>query len=259
MLTTSLQRKAVMKCFKNAAILIAACAAFHWAGAQNSTENTVSGALATSSPAASDLRAAEQQERTRIEQEKAAITVDYEAAKADCYQKFQVNSCLAQARSARINRSSTVKRQEILLNDRQRKRRADEQLQSTQAKALARGEDTVAAQPKAPLPAQASASQSLPATAQPKQRSEQQTANQQSAAQAAQAAQAAKLRKNEVANKQTIAVNKAAARKAKQAQSAEAKARYEANLKDAQARRASAAARQQAAKKNLLPLPVPAN
>jgi colicin import membrane protein len=256
MLTTSLQRKAVMKCFKNAAILIAACAAFHWAGAQNSTENTVSGALAISSPAASDLRAAEQQERTRIEQEKAAITVDYEAAKADCYQKFQVNSCLAQARSARINRSSSVKRQEILLNDRQRKRRADEQSQSTQAKALARGEDTVAAQPKAPLPAQASASQSLPATAQPKQRSEQQTANQQSAAQAA---QAAKLRKNEVANKQTIAVNKAAARKAKQAQAAEAKARYEANLKDAQARRASAAARQQAAKKNLLPLPVPAN
>jgi colicin import membrane protein len=253
MLTISFVQKPRMKCIRDAIFLIAACAVFLWARAQNSTENKVSDAFAAPILTASDLRAAEDQERARIVQEKAAIATDYEASKADCYQKFQVNSCLAQARSARINRSSNVKRQEILLNDRQRKRRADEQLQSTQAKALARGEDTVAAQPKAPLPAQASASQSLPATAQPKQRSEQQTANQQSAA------QAAKLRKNEVANKQTIAVNKAAARKAKQAQAAEAKARYEANLKDAQARRASAAARQQAAKKNLLPLPVPAN
>jgi colicin import membrane protein len=258
MLTISLGQIPVIKRMRNAIFLIAACAVFHWASAQNGTENTLSGAAAAAPESASAQYVSEEQARARIVQEKAAIAAEYEATKADCYQKFQVNSCLADARSVRISRSTTVKRQEVLLNDAQRKRRGDEQLQRTQEKALTRGEDAVPAQPGAALPAQTSptqtsATQSASVQAQRPQRAEQKAAAQQSAAQAAQA------RKSEVANKQAAAANKAAARKAKQVQAAEAKARYEANLKEAEAHRANVLTRQQAAKKNVAPLAAPPN
>jgi colicin import membrane protein len=260
MLTISLTQTPRMKCIRNAIFMIAACALFHWARAQNGTENTVLAA-----PAATALAqpANQDQERARLVQDKARVDVDYEAAKADCYQKFQVNSCLADARTVRINRSTELKRQEVLLNDAQRKRRAAEQLQRTQEKALARGEDAAPAQIGEPsvTPSVSSSSaasptlssQALLVQAQRQQRTEQKAADQQTAAQAAQA------RKNEVAGKQANAASKASARKTKQAKAAQAKARYEANLKEAEQRRANALARQQAAKKNVAPLPVPAN
>jgi colicin import membrane protein len=255
MLIISLMKKPSMKCTRCAIFMIAACAVFHWARAQNSTENTV---LTAPAAITSAQLASEDQARVLIVQEKAKITADYEAAKVDCYQKFQVNSCLPDARSERIRRSIAVKRQEVTLNDAQRKRRADEQLQRTQEKALARGRDAVPVQPDAApstqtSSTQTSATQSASAQAQRQQRTEQKAADQQSAAQAAQA------RKSEVASKQANAASKAAGRKARQGQAAEAKARYEANLKDAEARRANATARQQAAKKNVAPLPVPPN
>jgi colicin import membrane protein len=258
MLTISPEQIAAMKRMRNATFLIAACALFHWASAQNGTENTLSKPAAAAASTVPTQHASEEQARARIVQEKAAIAAEYEATKVDCYQKFQVNSCLADARSVRISRSTAVKRQEVLLNDAQRKRRGDEQLQRTQEKALARGEDAVSAQPGAASPAQtsptqASATQSASVQAQRQQRTEQKAANQQSATQAAQA------RKSDVANKQATAANKAAARKAKQVQAAEVKARYEANLKDAEAHRANVLTRQQAAKKNAPPLAVPPN
>jgi colicin import membrane protein len=251
MLTISPEQIPAMKRMRNATFLIAACALFHWASAQNSTENTFSSVAAAAASTASAQRASEEQARARIVQEKAAIAAEYEATKVDCYQKFQVNSCLADARSVRISRSTAVKRQEVLLNDAQRKRRGDEQLQRTQEKALARGEDAVSAQPI--VSTQTSGSQTLPVLTQRPQRAEQKAAAQQSAAQAAQA------RKSEVANKQATAANKTAARKARQVQAAEAKARYEANQKDAEAHRANVLTRQQAAKKKAAPLAVPPN
>jgi colicin import membrane protein len=258
MLTISLQQKSVMKCIRIAIIIIAACALFTWARAQKGTEKTVSNATLASAPTALSQRAIEDQERARIVQEKASIAAQYDASKADCYQKFQVNSCLADARSVRISRNTAVKRQEVLLNDAQRKRRADEQLQRTQEKALASGEDAVPVQPgAAPMtqtsPDRASTTQSASAQAQRQQRTEQKATDQQTAVQAAQA------RKNAVANKQANAASKAAARTVMQVQAAEAKARYEANLKEAEQRRANAVVRQQAAKKNVAPLPVPAD
>ncbi len=252
-----------MKYMRFAISLIAACASFHWARAQNSTENTVSEAPAAAASTALATSAREEQTRARIVQEKAKIASDYEAAKVDCYQRFQVNSCLADARTVRISRSKDLKREEVLLNDAERKRRAAEQLERTQEKALARGGDAVSAPlgeptvtqtiPKQTSSTQASLSQASLSQAQRQQRAEQKAVAQQSAT------QAAKARQTEVASKQANAASKAAARKAKLAQAVDNKARYEANLKAAEAHRANAMTRQLAAKKNVAPLPVPKN
>jgi hypothetical protein len=108
-----------------ATIFIAACAMFHWAGAQNATEN----AQAVAARDAKELA-----ERNRIAQERAKATKDYEAAREACYQQFAVNACLTTARNNYNTQVADLKRQDNSLSDVQRKRRGAEQVQRTEDK-----------------------------------------------------------------------------------------------------------------------------
>jgi colicin import membrane protein len=218
-----------------ATIFIAACAIFHWAGAQNAAENI-------QAIAARDAK--ELAERNRIAQERAKATKDYEAAKEACYQQFAVTPCLTTARNNYNTQVADLKRQDNALSDVQRKRRGAEQVQRTEdkianarpAQALRERGNALAAQPKPPG-----------RQAQPKEAKQN-------------GAQAAKSRSEAAAAKQATARNKAAAHKNKIADAAKAKAQSIQRNKEADAHRAAVLSRQQNAKKKpAAGLPIPAN
>jgi colicin import membrane protein len=229
------ERLNLAKLAAKATIFIAACAMFHWAGAQNSTEN----AQAIAARDAQELA-----ERNRIAQERAKATKDYEAAKEACYQQFAVNACLTTARNNYNTQFADLKRQDNSLSDVQRKRRGAEQVQRT--------EDKIANARPAQVPPQ----RGNALAAEPK-RSERQT---QPKAAKQSDAQAAKSRSEAAAAKQATARSKAAAHKSKMADAAKAKAQAVQRNKEADAHRAAVLSRQQNAKKKpAAPLPIPAN
>ena len=63
-------------------------------------------------------------ERERIRSERAAADARLEAEQKACYGKFAVNDCLDKAKRAHGNTVSELRRQERVLNDAERKRRA---------------------------------------------------------------------------------------------------------------------------------------
>ncbi len=118
----------------NAMICIAAFASFHCASAENSNQTPTAG-TGQSKSANTDARdASERAERDRINQERQRASAEHNAANVNCYQKFQVTDCLSQARSKHNAMQSDLKRQEISLNDLQRKRRGAEQLRKVEEK-----------------------------------------------------------------------------------------------------------------------------
>lgn len=72
----------------------------------------------------------EARQQTRIAGERAELLRAYEAQRAACYQKLVVNDCLAQARDAHNEQMNDLKRQEVALNDVQRKRKAADRLRA---------------------------------------------------------------------------------------------------------------------------------
>jgi colicin import membrane protein len=72
----------------------------------------------------------EKAERQRIAQERATQKVAYEQQRRDCYQKFAVTPCLNEARDANNDKLRDLKRQEVALDDRARKRTAAKRLQA---------------------------------------------------------------------------------------------------------------------------------
>ena len=70
----------------------------------------------------------ESEERERIRQTRASQQAQFTAQDARCYARFAVNDCLAEVRSNRREVLGDLRRQEISLNDAQRKRRGAEQL-----------------------------------------------------------------------------------------------------------------------------------
>ena len=96
-----------------ACLLILLCAACAVA-AQTDTELTAAGREAA--------------EHQRIRSERAAATVRFAALDANCYQRFAVNDCLAVVRLQRREVLQDLRRQEISLDDAQRKRRAADQI-----------------------------------------------------------------------------------------------------------------------------------
>jgi colicin import membrane protein len=218
-----------------ATIFIAACAIFHWAGAQNATEN----AQAVAARDAKELA-----ERNRIAQERANATKDYEAAKEACYQQFAVNACLTTERNNYNTQVADLKRQDNSLSDVQRKRRGAEQVQRT--------EDKISNARPAQVPPQ----RGNALAAEPK-RSDRQA---QPKAAKESGAQAAKSRSEAAAAKQATARGKAAAHKSKMADAAKAKAQSVQRNKEADEHRAAVIRRQQNGKKKpAAPLPIPAN
>jgi colicin import membrane protein len=74
-------------------------------------------ALAQESPAATA-------ERARIAAERARAEAAYEAQAKVCWGKFAVNDCLARAKAQRRDVLADLRRQEVALNDEERRRRA---------------------------------------------------------------------------------------------------------------------------------------
>lgn len=93
------------------------------------------GACAQEGPAPT-LQEAEARERERIRQFRGAEQTRFAAEEAQCYQRFAVNDCLLEVRRARREVLADLRRQEMSINEAQRKRRAAEQLLRADEKAL---------------------------------------------------------------------------------------------------------------------------
>lgn len=81
-------------------------------------------------PAWGQVEEAERAQRARIAAERKQAEVVFKADEKACYAKFAVNDCLDDARTRRREVLADLRRQEISLNDAQRKRRAAEKLRS---------------------------------------------------------------------------------------------------------------------------------
>lgn len=235
-------------CLLHAIVLVAAYAIPCWATAQNAIEiaATPSGsALPVDSPR---LENTERMEHSRIQQERAKAAAVHEATKAQCYQRFLVNDCLLAARDQHNAQLADLRRQEISLNDTQRKRRGVQQAQRIQenAKQLEQTEQRGIARRNA-------------ANREPRQADK--------AAPQAKAPKAARVKVQSVPsgppaakNKPKLAAKKAAPKQAKAAPTAQSTAAFDQRMKDAQQHRAEVEAR---LKKNKNPpaatLPVPPN
>ena len=65
-----------------------------------------------------------QAEQMRINKERAVLETQYAAQETECYKRFAVNSCLGELRARKRLSMDALRRQEIVLNDVQRKTRA---------------------------------------------------------------------------------------------------------------------------------------
>ena len=73
-------------------------------------------------------------ERLRIGNARSALEAGFLRDEKDCYQKFLVNSCLEKIKSRRRDAMDDLRRQEILLNEQERKFKAAEQVKKTEEK-----------------------------------------------------------------------------------------------------------------------------
>lgn len=90
-------------------------------------------------PAALDPTA----ERTRISAERAGHEAVYQQAERLCYSRFAVSDCLRGARQERRLAMDELRRQELLLNDMERKTRAIEALKRIETKLANQQEKTL--------------------------------------------------------------------------------------------------------------------
>ncbi len=111
--------------------------------------------------AAQNQQAEEASERARIASERTRIEAEFEQANKACYQKFAVNDCIADARAKRRELLADLRRQELVLNDADRRRRSSERLEEIEKKTA----DRRAAQASAPVPPASAASAPAPAKA----------------------------------------------------------------------------------------------
>ena len=73
-------------------------------------------------------------ERARIERERAAEMLRQQQVESACYQRFAVNDCLLESRVKHREVMADLKRQEINLNDRERRLRSSDQLRRIEDK-----------------------------------------------------------------------------------------------------------------------------
>ena len=74
-------------------------------------------------------------ERLRISSERAAFEAGFNLEDTACYQKFLVNNCLDEVKIRRRDAMADLRRQEISINDQERKAKGAEQVQKTEDKA----------------------------------------------------------------------------------------------------------------------------
>ncbi|MFN5350324.1 MAG: hypothetical protein ACK5A0_12425 [Polaromonas sp.] len=73
-------------------------------------------------------------ERLRISKERAALEAGFNREDAACYQKFLVNNCLDEVKIRRQEAFADLRRQEMSIDDQERKAKGAEQLQKTEDK-----------------------------------------------------------------------------------------------------------------------------
>lgn len=73
-------------------------------------------------------------ERARINADRARLEAGFLAEDAECYKKFAVNSCLGKVNERRREAMGDLRRQELLLNDEERRIRGAEQVRKTEEK-----------------------------------------------------------------------------------------------------------------------------
>jgi colicin import membrane protein len=88
-------------------------------------------------------------ERARIETERAKEKLRFEKAEEYCYQRFAVNDCVRDVAVQRRKTLDELRRQEIILNDTDRKLRAGEQLRQLDEKKAAAARLPASAAPRA--------------------------------------------------------------------------------------------------------------
>ena len=81
-----------------------------------------------------NLELRETEHRAWIARTRSAYDAQFKAKEIDCYQRFAVNDCLLDSRRTQRELMADLRRQEILINDAQRKRRAAQQLLRTDEK-----------------------------------------------------------------------------------------------------------------------------
>lgn len=102
--------------------------------------------IAWTAPLSARADAATEAEVTRIEAERSQADARFATQEVACYRKFAVNDCLKAARAERRERLADLRRQEISLNDAERKRRAGERVRSIEEKNSAHQQEESAAQ-----------------------------------------------------------------------------------------------------------------
>ena len=75
-------------------------------------------------------------QRAAISAERSRLEAGFLAEEAACYKKFAVNNCLAKINTKRREAMAGFRRQEILLNDEDRKAKGEEQIRKTDEKLL---------------------------------------------------------------------------------------------------------------------------
>jgi hypothetical protein len=161
-------------------------------------------------------------QRARISAERTRLEAGFSAENAVCYEKFAVNSCLDKISAKRRQAMAELRRQEILLNDEERKRRGEEQIRKTQEKSSP--EKLQEAAERRAKAAQDYQSRLKTGKGQPKE-----SASVLSSESAARSAYAQKLKDQQ---------NKAQLRTQRQAADAENAKKFEVRQKEAQARQA---------------------
>jgi colicin import membrane protein len=119
MFASSLSKSPCRQGWRFAIICIAFSAGSIRAHAQNEPENALSNSAS-----------AEQIERQRIAQERSSLNAQLEQQRQACYQKLAVNACLNEARDQHNEKMRDLKRQEVSLNDAQRKRAGADRLRA---------------------------------------------------------------------------------------------------------------------------------
>ena len=75
-------------------------------------------------------------ERSRIATERLRMQESYAVEDAACYRKFWVNNCLDELKIRRLDVLADLRRQEVALNDQERKAKGADQLQKIEEKAM---------------------------------------------------------------------------------------------------------------------------
>jgi colicin import membrane protein len=181
-------------------------------------------------------------QRRAIAQERDRLQALLSAEDAACYQKFAVNNCLENVNSQRLKALAELRKQEIKLNDEDRKNKGDQQLRSLQQKSL----------PEKQMQESQSRAQSLK-DFQGRQEREKESPQKRNAA-------ATEAKANREANAARLQANqkKIQARVEKQASAAEDAKKFNARQVQANERRAQHAAEQaKRTKPAAKPLPIP--